>query len=186
MHSSTQTGPRTLWDIDPTHALIEFSVRHLEISTIKGRFTGVQGCVAVDESTHEEASVEVEIDVRTLNSGNDARDQHLLMAPEFLEVEKYPIITFKSNRVELQEVGHAMVYGDLTLHGVTKEIALDTKLTGFGRNPFGGNKESIGFEARTTLPRAEFGVNFHFPIEGGVLVSDMIEVLISVEATKRE
>jgi polyisoprenoid-binding protein YceI len=186
MVSSSQTTSRTLWDIDPTHALIEFSVRHLEISTIKGRFAGVQGVIAIDESNHDEASVEVEIDVRTLTSGNEARDQHLLMAPEFLDVEKYPTITFKSHRVELRGVGHALVYGDLTLHGVTKEIALDTTLTGFGKNPFGGNKEAIGFEARTTLPRAEFGVDFHFPIEGGVLVSDMIEVMISIEATKRE
>jgi polyisoprenoid-binding protein YceI len=108
------------------------------------------------------------------------------MAPEFLDVEKYPTITFKSNRIELREAGHALVYGDLTLHGVTKEIALDTELTGFGTNPFGGNQQAIGFEARTTLPRAEFGVDFHFPIEGGVLVGDMIEVLISVEATKKE
>ena len=185
MDSPTQTAPRSLWDIDPTHALIEFSVRHLEISTVKGRFTGVRGVIAVDESAHAEASVDVEIDVKTLTSGNEARDHHVLMAPEFLDVERYPTITFKSSRIDLQGAGHATVYGDLTLHGVTKEIALDTKLTGFGKNPFGGNKDVIGFEAWTTLPRAEFGVNFHFPIEGGVLVSDTIEVMISVEATKQ-
>ena len=185
MDLATGTAPRTLWDVDPAHALIEFSVRHLEISTIKGRFTGIRGVIAVDEGTHTEASVDVEIDARTLTSGNEARDQHILMAAEFLEVEKYPTITFKSSRIELKHSGHATVYGDLTLHGVTREIALDTTLTGFGKNPFDGNRDVIGFEARTTLPRREYGMNFHYPIDGGVLVGDTVDVMISVEATRQ-
>ena len=186
MDSATQSVSRTLWDIDPTHALLEFSVRHLEISTIKGRFTGMSGVIAVDENTHAETAVDVEIDAKTLNSGNDARDQHVLLSPDFLDVERYPTITFKSNRIELQDNGRAMVYGDLTLRGVTKEIGLDTKLTGFGKNPFGGNKEIIGFEAHTTLTRADFGVSFNVPIEGGVMVGDTVDVVISIEATKQE
>ena len=184
MDSTIQSGTRSVWQIDPAHTLIEFAARHMMVSTVKGRFTGITGRISIDEANPADSEVEAEIDVKSVITGVDQRDQHLL-SKDFFEVDTYPTITFKSTRIELQGSERAKVHGDLTLHGTTKEVVLDAELTGFGKNPWG--KEVAGFEARTTINRKDFGLGFHVALEtGGVLVSDNIRIEISVEANRPE
>src|SRR4051794_7796709 len=104
LDTSTPTGARTLWEIDPTHTLIEFSINHLMVSTVKGRFTGVRGTIALDQSPTNDSSVDVELDVKSLYTGNEARDQHVLASPDFLDVEHFPTISFKSSHIELVDL----------------------------------------------------------------------------------
>ncbi len=184
MTSPTAPATRSIWQIDPAHTLVEFAVRHMMVSTVKGRFTGVKGTIAVDPANPAASTVEAEIDVKTVVTGADQRDQHLLTS-DFFEVEKYPTITFTSTRIEPQGEERAKVYGNLTLHGVTKEVVLDTELTGVGKNPWG--KEVAGFEGRTSISRKDFGLGFNVALEtGGVLLGDTIRIEISVEANKAE
>jgi polyisoprenoid-binding protein YceI len=178
-----QTATRTTWEIDPAHTLIEFSARHMMVTTVKGRFTGIRGTITLDESNPAQSSVEAEIDAKTLQTGAEQRDQHL-QSPDFLEVEKYPTITFRSTKVEVEGRERAKVHGDLTVHGVTKEVVLDTELTGFNRNPWG--KDVVGFEARTQINRKDFGLHWNVALEtGGVLVGDTIRIEVAVEAVKQ-
>lgn len=183
-NNNRSSGTITRWEIDPTHTLVEFAARHMMVSTVKGHFTVIKGTICIDEANPSNAEVEAEIDVRSLSTGVDARDQHLL-AEDFLEADTYPTITFRSTRIDPHGRERAEIHGELTLHGVTREVVLDAELTGFGRNPWG--KEVAGFEARTTINRKDFGLGFHVALEtGGVLISDTIRIEISIEANKSE
>lgn len=183
MATQAQTGTRTTWEIDPAHTLIEFSTRHMMVTTVKGRFTGIRGTINLDTANPTNSSVEAEIDSKTLETGADQRNEHLRSA-DFLEVDKFPTINFKSTRIELEGNERAKVHGNLTIHGVTKEVVLDTELTGFNRNPWG--KEVVGFEGRTTINRKDFGLQWNVALEtGGVLVSDTVKIELAVEATKQ-
>jgi polyisoprenoid-binding protein YceI len=179
--TAPQTGTST-WTLDPAHTLVEFAGRHMMVTTVKGRFKGVRGTITIDEADPARSAVEAELDAASLDTGNEQRDAHL-KSPDFLDVERYPTITFRSTRVEPQGNERARVTGALTVHGVTREVTLETELTGFGRNPFG--KEVAGFEARTTLNRKDFGLTWNVALEtGGVLVSDTLKIEINAEATK--
>src|SRR6266700_142037 len=148
--SEAQSVTTGRWQLDPNHTLVEFSGKHMLITTVKGHFKGVRGTIVLDEADPSRSSVEVEIDAASLYSGVDYRDNHLKSA-DFLEVEKYPTITFKSTRVEPEGGDHARVIGDLTIHGVTREVMLDTELTGRGKNPM--SQEGIAFDAKTAINR---------------------------------
>ena len=180
--AAPQTGTST-WAIDPGHTLVEFSGRHMMVTTVKGRFKDVRGTLVIDEADPSRSSVEVEIGAASLDTGNEQRDTHL-KSPDFLEVEQYPTITFKSTRVEPQGDERARVVGELTVRGVTREVTLDAELTGYGKNPWG--KEVAGFEARTTLNRKDFGLTWNVALEaGGFLVSDILKVELHVQAVKQ-
>ncbi len=176
------TETKTTWQIDPAHSVVEFSGRHMMVSTYKGRFKGIKGTIVIDEATPEQSSVEVEIDTTTVDSGQEQRDGHL-KSPDFLDVATYPTITFKSTKVVPEGNEKAKVTGDLSLHGVTKPVTLDVELNGFGKNPWG--KDVAGFEARTTISRKDFDLNFNVALEtGGVLLGDTIKIELHVEANK--
>lgn len=176
----TATTSSTTWQLDPAHTLVEFSGKHMMFTTVKGRFNTVRGTIALDEANPANSSVEVEIDAASLDTGVAYRDNHLRSA-DFLEVEKFPTITFKSTRVEPQGNDRALITGDLTIHGVTRPVVLDTELTGRGQSP--QHKETIGFEARTTINRKEFGLGWNVALEaGGVLVGETIKIEIAAEA----
>ena len=171
---------RSVWQLDPAHTLVEFSGKHMMFTTVKGHFKGVRGTIVLDETDPSRSSVEVEIDAASLYSGVEYRDNHLKSA-DFLDVEKYPVITFKSTRVELVGSDRARIVGGLTIHGVTREVVLDTELTGRGKSPFG--KETVGFEARTSINRKDFGLTWNMALEtGGWLVGDTIKIEIALEA----
>ena len=181
---SAESVGMTTWKIDPAHTLVEFSIKHMMFTTVKGRFTGVQGTLQLDEANPSRSSVEAEIDAASIDTGDQRRDDHLRSA-EFLDVEHYPTISFKSARVELLDREHARVTGNLTIHGVTREVALDTELAGQGTTPFGTHV--VGFEARTTINRKDFGLTWNVSLEaGGVLVGDTMKVEINVEAIRED
>ena len=169
------------WQLSPAYTLIGFSVRHLKILTVKGQFKSTYGTLFYNETDPALSQVEAEIDVSSLNTGIAIRD-HSVKAAQFLDAKQYTKITFKSTRVELSSNERGAVIGNLTIHGITREVALDTKLTGFGKNSSG--KETISFEARTSINRKDFGLHWNALIETcGFLVGDTVNIEISVEGT---
>lgn len=181
-YNETKTETRSSWQFDPAHTLVEFSAKHMMITTVKGHFKKVLGTLVYDGANPSRSRVAVEIDAASLYTGTELRDKDL-RSSHFLEVENYPTITFKSTHVELQSYDHGQVIGDLTIHGVTREVVLDTELTGRGTNPFG--KEVISFEAHTSINRKDFGLHWNMLLEsGGFLVSDIITIEIAVACIK--
>lgn len=173
----------SLWTIDPTHSVVEFSVRHMMISTVKGRFTGVLGTITDVATDPTLSSVTVEIDPATINTGDDKRDGHL-RAADFFDVENFPKITFKSSRVEGSR-DEFKITGDLTVRDQTHPVTLDATFNGAGTNPYG--KTVAGFSASTKLNRKDFGLNWNVALEtGGVLVSDQFKLEIEIQAVKQD
>ena len=176
------SGARTTWAIDPVHSQVEFAVKHMMITTVRGYFTGVTGTIALDEADLSRSSVNVEIDAASINTRDAQRDTHLRSA-DFLDVERFPTITFRSTRVEPRGDDELRVVGDLTLHGVTREVTLDTTFNGRGTNPWG--QEVIGYEAETKINRKEFGLEWNVALEaGGWLVGDNLKITIDIQAKK--
>ncbi len=181
--SESEAGTRSVWQLDPNHTLVEFIGKHMMITTVRGRFRSVRGAIVLDEADPSRSSVEVEIDTNNLYSGVDYRDNHLKSA-DFLDVEHFPTITFKSTRVEPEGGDRAKVIGDLKIRDVTREVVLDTELTGRGKNPMG--QEVAAFEARTSINRKDFGLNWNLALEtGGWLVGDTIKIEIATEGLKQ-
>ena len=172
----------TTWQIDPTHTEVGFAVKHLMISTVRGRFSGVKGSVFLDTQDPSRSSAEVEIDAATIDTREDKRDGHL-RSPDFFDVEKYPTITFRSRRIESLGGNRFRVTGDLTIRHVTREIVLDATEEGRARDPWGG--ERIGFTATGKIDRREFGLTWNQALEaGGVMVSNEIKLSIEAQAVK--
>src|SRR4029079_14079846 len=166
---------RTTWALDPVHSSVEFAVRHLMITTVKGRFAGVQGTVVLDDVTPSASSAEITIQAASIDTREPQRDAHL-KSPDFFDVEKFPTLTFRSTAVrEWDEDGLTLV-GDLTIHGVTREVALDVKNEGRTRDPWGG--ERTGFTATTKIKRSEFGLTWNQLLETrGLTVRGECDVL---------
>ena len=171
----------TTWHIDPSHSLVELSVRHMMVSTVKGRFTSLQGRIVTVDGDPTLASVDATIDAASITTGDANRDAHLRSA-DFLDAEQFPSIMFTSKRIEGSPEEFTLV-GDLTLHGVTRQVNLDVTFNGQGTNPYG--KTVAGFSAETRLNRKDWGLNWNVALEaGGVLVSDQIKVSIEVQAIR--
>ena len=172
------------WEIDPAHTNAHFAVKHLVISTVRGHLGKVTGTVTLDESDPTKSSLQATIDAAGVDTDNDKRDEHL-KGPDFLDVAKHPTLTFKSKKVEKIADDHYKVMGDLTLRGVTKEVALDVKgSTKPLTDPFGNVK--LGGEATTTIHREDFGVSWSKTLDGGgLVVGDDVDVMIDVELLKK-
>jgi polyisoprenoid-binding protein YceI len=184
LDSAALTGECCTWQIDPAHTLIEFSVKHMMFTTVKGRFTSVRGTIVADETDPSRSSVEAEIDAASVDTANARRDGHL-RGPDFLDVEHYPTITFKSTRVEQTGPEQGRVYGNLTIRGTTREVVLDTSFNGRGKNPWG--QEVAGFTAEATINRRDFGLNWNATLEsGGLLVGDRATALVEVQAIRQQ
>jgi len=179
MHASTTSST---WTLDPAHTLVEFAAKHLMITTVKGRFTGVSGTIRMDETDPTASSVEAVIDAASIDTRTDQRDAHLKSA-DFLEVARYPEITFRSTRVERAGDAHYRVTGDLTIHGVTRPVVLDVHDEGRTKDPWGG--ERAGFSATTRIDRRDFGLTWSQVVEsGGLVVGNEIRITLEVEATR--
>ncbi|HEX8732526.1 MAG TPA: YceI family protein [Ktedonobacterales bacterium] len=165
--------------IDSSHSLIEFSVKHMMVSTVKGRFTKFSGDVEIDEANPANSKVDVVIDATSITTSDEKRDGHLRSA-DFFESEKYPEITFHSTKVEALGGETYRVTGDLTLHGVTRPITFDISRGGKTTNMQG--KDLQGFSATLTLSRKDFGLEWNVALEsGGWLVSDHVKIALEVE-----
>jgi polyisoprenoid-binding protein YceI len=170
------------WNIDASHASAEFAAKHMMITTVRGGFKNVTGTIDFDPAHPELASVEAVIDATSMSStGVEQRDNHLKSA-DFLEIEKYPTITFKSTKVEPSADGkEAKVTGDLTLHGVTRQETLNVEFLGQINSPFGDVR--AGFAGTTKINREEYGLTYNMALEaGGWLVGKEVTISLEVEA----
>ena len=176
---TTQLGVGT-WAIDPVHSSIEFSVRHLMVSKVRGKFEKFSGAIVVAEDGTP--SVTAEIAVASINTGNEQRDAHIKSA-DFFEVEKYPTATFTSTGVRANGDDYVLD-GEFTLKGVTKPVSLALEFNGV--NPGMGHGEVAGFEASVVLNRKDFGVDLDLPLEtGGTVVGDKVTITLEIEALKQ-
>ena len=173
----------TTWNIDPTHAEIGFAVRHLMLSTVRGRFGAATGTVEFNESNPNASKVDVTIDVTSIDTRQEMRDNHL-RSPDFFDVATYPTMRFVSKKIEGDVNGDFTLIGDLTIRGVTKEVSLDASLQGRGMDPWGN--ERMGFEAKGKINRNEFGLTWNQALEtGGVVVSEDVKLSLDVEIVKQ-
>ncbi|HZS93207.1 MAG TPA: YceI family protein [Chloroflexota bacterium] len=176
------TKTKTTWTFDPAHTQVEFSTKHMMVTTVRGHFADVSGKIVGDLEDPTDAQVEVEIKTASIDTRNQQREDHLKSA-DFLDVEKYPTITFKSKQIQQVSKNHFHVYGDLTIKGVTKEVELDAAVNGVGKTPYG--QEIVGITAETVLTRQDWGLTWNVALEsGGVLVGNTVKVLAEVEAIK--
>jgi len=167
------------YNIDPVHSTVGFSVTHMVINTVHGKFKEFNGSVTVDNDQVQAAQGTIQ--AKSVDTGIDRRDNHL-RSGDFFDVEKFPIITFKSKRAEKQGADTVLV-GDFTMHGVTKELALPVSLKGPIKDPWGNSR--IGVQARAKLNRRDYGLKYNQALEtGGLVVSDEVELEISAEAVK--
>ncbi len=170
------------WNIDVGHSAIHFWVRHMVISKVHGRFARWSGAIQLDEQDLGRSSVAVRIEAASIDTQVADRDAHLRSA-DFLDAARYPELTFTSRKVE-RAGGDLRVTGDLTLHGVTREVVLEAEYAGTGKDPWGN--ERAGFSAKATIDRKEFGLAWNAALEtGGVLVGEKVEISIELEAVKQ-
>ena len=168
------------WAIDPVHSSINFSVRHLVVSKVRGSFRTFSGAVVVAEDGTPSVTAEIAVD--SVDTGNEQRDAHL-KAADFFDVEQFPTATFASTEVRADGDDYVLD-GDFTLHGVTKPVSL--KLEFNGVNPGMGHGEVAGFEASVVLNRKDFGINIDMPLEtGGAVVGDKVTITLEIEALKQ-
>lgn len=182
----TGSPATSTWALDPAHSVIEFSAKHMMITTVKGRFADVKGTITVDARTPDNSHVEAEIAASSIDTRTEQRDQHLKSA-DFLDVEKYPTITFRSTKVQgayAREGDKFKVAGDLTIRGKTISVTLDCVYDGRGKDPWGG--ERVAFSAETRIDRREWGLMWNQALEtGGILVSNEVRINIEVQAVRQ-
>ncbi len=171
------------WTIDSSHSQITFSVRHMMISNVHGRFEEFAGTVDFNEQDPTQSSVSVEIDAATINTREPKRDTHLA-SPDFLNAAEFPKLTYKSTRVEKLDDSHGRIYGDLTIHGISRPVILDVEYSGTAKSPWGTT--SAGFSASTRINRKDWDLNWNVALEtGGWLVGETINVDIELEIVKQ-
>lgn len=181
--NATQTAT---WALDPTHSSVEFSVKHMMMTTVRGRFKEISATLTADEEHPEGCCLEVAIKAASIDTGVPDRDAHLRSA-DFFDAETYPEITFKSKRLEgnFEKDGDRFrMAGDLTIRDTTMELTLDCEFAGRGQDPWG--QERAGFTARGEIDRREWGLKWNQAIEtGGVLVANRVRIEAEVQFVKR-
>lgn len=176
---------KTTYKIDPAHSSAQFVVRHMMITNVRGGFSGVRGTIEYDPDNPNASRIDVEIDASKINTLDAQRDTHL-KSPDFLHVEQHPAITFKSKKIARVGEGEWKITGDLTIHGVTKEVVLNSEgPTPEGKDPFGNTR--IGASASTKIKRSDFGLTWNAPLEaGGILVGDDLKIELEVSAIRSD
>jgi polyisoprenoid-binding protein YceI len=171
------------WQIDASHTTLGFAARHAMVAKVRGRFADFDGSFTIDGSSPENSTATVTIKTASLDTRNDDRDGHLKSA-DFLDVEKYPEITFASTSIKSVGDGDFIVGGDLTISGVTQPIEVALTYVGVSQDPWGGTR--IGFEGQTEFSRKDFGLTWNVALEtGGVLVGEKVKIELDVEAVKQ-
>ena len=185
MTATIETAPgattKTTWKLDPSHTLVEFSAKHLMITTVKGRITDVEGTIVMDEKNPRNSSVEATLKAVSIDTRTEQRDQHLRSA-DFLNAELFPEIKFRSTKIEGDKDSFKLT-GDLTIRDVTRPITLDIRFEGKQTDPWGG--ERIGFSGSGKIDRRDFGLTWNQALEtGGVVVGNDVKINLEVEAVK--
>jgi len=183
--NSTVSAPATTstWNLDPVHSVAEFKVKHMMISNVKGQFTGVSGTLTFDDSDVAGSRVEASIDAASINTRDAQRDAHLKSA-DFFDVEKFPTLSFRSKQVRRTGDGELAVTGDLTLHGVTREVTFQVEgPTAPCKDPWGNTR--VGLAAVTRINRKDFGLVWNAALEtGGILVGEEVAITLDVQFVK--
>ena len=171
------------WDIDPIHSHAQFKVKHMMISNVKGEFTAVTGKLELNSSDITKSKVEASIDAATINTREVQRDAHLKSA-DFLDVEKFPVLTFKSTRVSKTGTDELAVEGDLSIHGVTRNVVFEVEGPSASmKDPWGNTR--IGIEATTRIKRKDFGLTWNAALEtGGIMVGEEVTITLDAEFIK--
>jgi polyisoprenoid-binding protein YceI len=173
------TETRTTWKLDPSHTTIEFAAKHMMITTVKGRFVDVEGTIVADEQNFADSEVTATMKAASIDTRSEQRDTHLRSA-DFLDVEHYPEVTFKSTRIEGTKEEFKLT-GDLTIRGTTRPITLDVTYDGSGKDPWGGTRAS--FSAHGKFDRRDYGLTWNVALEtGGILVSNEVKINIEAQA----
>ncbi|MGB7602022.1 MAG: YceI family protein [Candidatus Sulfotelmatobacter sp.] len=185
---STNVAPQTTttittWNIDPVHSVAEFKVKHMMISNVKGQFTRIKGVLSLDETNVTNSSVEASIEAASINTRDEQRDAHLKSA-DFFDVEKFPVLAFKSTRVTRIADGELAVAGDLTIHGVTRSVVFNVEgPTAAAKDPWGNMRR--GLSATAKINRKDFGLTWNSALEtGGLLVGDEITITLDLQFVK--
>jgi polyisoprenoid-binding protein YceI len=183
---STTTVPAavtTTWNIDPVHSNTQFKVKHMMISNVKGEFTAVTGTLKYDSANIANSYVEASIDATTINTRDPQRDAHL-KSPDFFDAEKFPKLIFKSTGVTKKNDGEIAVAGDLTIHGVTRNVVFEVEGPSAPmKDPWGNTR--IGLSALTRINRKDFGLTWNSTLEtGGILVGDEVTITLDVQFIK--
>jgi polyisoprenoid-binding protein YceI len=169
-----------IWNFDTTHSGINFSVRHMVFAKVRGRFSTWSGSIRVEPDDPTTASVEVEIDATSIDTGVGDRDKHLRSA-DFLNVEQFPKVRFKSGKIERASAEQYKVHGSLTIRDVSKDVVLNVEYNGQAKDPWGNTRAAL--TAKTAINRTEFGLTWNQALEaGGVLVGEKIEIELEVQA----
>lgn len=174
-------GTVTTWNIDPAHSGAEFKVKHMMISNVKGKFSGLSGVLKLDETNYARSTVEASIPVSTVNTGDEKRDGHLVSA-DFFDAEKFPAMTFKSTRIESVGGGDYEVTGDLTIHGVTKSVVLAGKIDGVATI---NGKKHVAFTGTTTIDRRDYGMTLVKFIDNQLFVGYPVTINFEVGVAER-
>ncbi len=170
-----------VWTVDPTHSEVGFVVRHLMVSKVKGRFSGVSGAITVAEDALQ-STVEASADVATIDTRDDNRDAHLRSA-DFFDAESHPTISFRSTGIRA-DAGDYLLDGELTIKGVSQPVTFDLEYNGASLNPMNGT-QTAGFSAETEINRKDFDLSWNVALEtGGVMVSDKVKIALEIEASK--
>ncbi len=180
------TAPQTTtttWTLDPVHSVAEFKVKHMMISNVKGQFTGITGVLILDEDNIAGSRVEATIDASTIQTREAQRDEHL-KSSDFFNVEQFPTLSFRSTQVKRTGDDELSVTGDLTIHGVTRQVAFQVEgPTAAGKDPWGNTR--IGLSATTKVNRKEFGLTWNAALEtGGILVGEEVTITLDLEFVK--
>jgi polyisoprenoid-binding protein YceI len=173
------TETRTTWKLDPSHTTIEFAAKHMMITTVKGRFVDVEGTIVADDQNFADSEVTATMKAASIDTRSEQRDTHLRSA-DFLDVEHYPEVTFKSTRIEGTKEEFKLT-GNLTVRGTTRPITLDVTYEGSGKDPWGGTRAS--FSAHGKFDRRDYGLTWNVALEtGGILVSNEVKINIEAQA----
>jgi polyisoprenoid-binding protein YceI len=170
------------WNIDAAHSGINFAIRHMVVSKVRGRFAKFTWAVRLDDGDLTRSSVEATVDTSSIDTGTAQRDAHLRSA-DFFDVERFPELRFQSSRIERTGTDRYRVVGNLTIRDVTREVTLDAEYVGRGTDPWGN--ERVAFAAKTAIERKDFGLGWNQVLEaGGVLVGDRVEIELDVQVMK--
>ena len=181
---TTTATTTSTWTIDSAHSVAEFSVKHMMVSTVKGRFRDVEGTLSIDEERPERSTVIATIAAASIDTGVEMRDNHLRSA-DFFEAETYPALTFRSTSVEKVDDERWRIAGELTIRDVTRPVVLDMEYEGQIRDAYG--KQRAAFSVTTQINRRDFGLNWNGAIEaGGVVVGDRVKIELHIAAVLAE
>ena len=186
MTTTTVTAPQistTTWKVDPAHSVAEFKVKHMMISNVKGQFCKLSGILSLDESGHHNSRVEVSAEAASIHTGDDQRDAHP-KSPNFFDVEKFPTLSFKSSGVRVLNDGELSVEGELTIHGVTRNVKFAIEgPTPPSKDPWGNTR--IAVSATTKINRKDFGLTWNAALEtGGILVGEEVTITLETQFVK--